>query len=109
MPRRKPQRHAKRSQRRIPADISGCQCCIRYSISKAKPTSSICTKNIEKDFSIPNTALPDVIDLLVDQRNSLVHNYQHSVKPEVDWEWIWVTIEHVYPELQKALEAELDN
>jgi hypothetical protein len=28
-----------------------------FSISKAKPTSSICTENIKKDFSIPNTAL----------------------------------------------------
>jgi hypothetical protein len=30
-----------------------------FSISKAKPTSSICTENIEKDFSIPTTALAD--------------------------------------------------
>jgi hypothetical protein len=28
-----------------------------FSISTAKPTTSICTENIEKDFSIPNTAL----------------------------------------------------
>jgi hypothetical protein len=28
-----------------------------FSISQAKPTSSICAENIEKDFSIPNTAL----------------------------------------------------
>jgi hypothetical protein len=28
-----------------------------FSISKAKLTSSICTGNIEKDSSIPNTAL----------------------------------------------------
>jgi hypothetical protein len=31
-----------------------------FSISTAKPTTSICTENIEKDFSIPNTALIDV-------------------------------------------------
>ena len=34
---------------------------------------------------------PDVIDLLVDQRNSLVHNYQHGLKQDVNWEWIWDT------------------
>jgi hypothetical protein len=28
-----------------------------FSISTAKPTTSIYTENIEKDFSIPNTAL----------------------------------------------------
>ena len=38
----------------------GClssQGCIRYSILKAKPTISIRTEDIEKDFSIPNAAL----------------------------------------------------
>jgi hypothetical protein len=28
-----------------------------FSISEAKPTTLICSENIEKDFSIPNTAL----------------------------------------------------
>ena len=36
-----------------------------FSISKAKLTSSICTENIEKDSSIPNTALLATCSLML--------------------------------------------
>jgi hypothetical protein len=38
-----------------------------FSISEAKPTTSICSENIEKDFSIPNTALMVIKNRVLEQ------------------------------------------
>ena len=40
-----------------------------FSISEAKPTTSICSENIEKDFSIPNTALFIILHINFFQAN----------------------------------------
>jgi uncharacterized protein with HEPN domain len=52
---------------------------------------------------------PEVIFHLVDQRNKLVHQYQHGTKPTIDWAWMWLSIEYLYPELKNALEEAIDN
>ncbi|KAN0076664.1 hypothetical protein V8E54_006806 [Elaphomyces granulatus] len=50
-----------------------------FSISTAKPTTSICTENIEKDFSIPNTALAP------DARPSTLEFVPFIEIMEIDW------------------------
>jgi hypothetical protein len=46
---------------------------------------------------------PQPNDSMVVQRNEITHQYEHGVKPEVQWDHVWETIENVYPTLRQDL------
>jgi len=54
-------------------------------------------------------AFPDLVEHPVDQRNELVHNYEHGVKRPVNWWRVWRTINEIYPVLQQALEDAINS